>query len=113
MSSPVLVIGHMPMTEELQAKIDELRIKHPDLLVIRDEKELLNSEYLQQIKRLTEIDPYALDKPYERKLDPRIDIFKEYQLIKEKKSRLSRWERDHIVWLVETSADKGKEVQHG
>lgn len=99
------------MTEELEAKIAELKVKHPDLLVIRDEKELLNPQFLD-IKPLQVTAPYELEKPYERQLDPRIDIFKEYQLIKEKKSNLSKWERDHIVWLVETSAHQGKEANH-
>lgn len=39
---------------------------------------------------------------YERKLSKDIDIIKEYGLIQEKKSKLSKWERDAVVKSFES-----------
>jgi hypothetical protein len=35
-----------------------------------------------------------------RKLNPSIDIYKEYDLILEKKSKLSKWEREQVVKII-------------
>lgn len=55
------------------------------------------------ITRLRELpDLYSGGKSsYVRKLDPHINIAKEYHLIQDKKSSLSRWERDEVVRIYE------------
>lgn len=41
------------------------------------------------------------EKGYERKLPEGTDIVKEYGLIQDKKSKLSKWERDMVVFIFE------------
>lgn len=60
-------------------------------------------EMVFSITRLPELlDLYGGGKSsYVRKLDPHINVAKEYQLIQDKKSSLSRWERDEVVRIYE------------
>ena len=57
--------------------------------------------YKEQLDRIAhELNPYSGNN-YTRKLSSDINILKEYELIKQKKSKLSKWERDEIVRIVE------------
>lgn len=46
---------------------------------------------------------YEDNKPRERGLPTGTDIYREYNLIQEKKSTLSKWEREHVINLIEKS----------
>lgn len=50
------------------------------------------------------INPYPTPKKQEKQLD--IDIVKEYGLIQQKKSTLSRSKRDWVVWQFERTFEK-------
>lgn len=78
-------------------------------------KEYINeimSEYTyQKMKRrfedLQDIAVIEYDQKRQRKLPDNIDIVREYELIQKKQSKLSKWERDAVVHIVESKLKNG------
>lgn len=108
----IAVVGHVDMnTTTLNKSIIDI-LKEEDKLIIADTidqfEELTRFNLKEVREQLRMIHPYNLDQdqdqePRQRELRIEIinNIHAEYRLIKEKKSTLSRWERDKVVSLIE------------
>lgn len=115
----IIVLGHAADGHVGRHVVDLLKENSHEIILVDDLSKLKSSEdalkdqNLENIgsvyrEGLKNIDLQGYDfsqNNYTRKIDPKIDIRKEYLLIKEKKSKLSKWERDEIVKTIESKTD--------
>ena len=113
----IIVLGHADGGHVGRHVVDLLKENTHEIILVDDLSKVKNSEddlkylelenigsvYRESIKNL-DLQGYDFSHDnYTRKIDPKIDIGKEYLLIKEKKSNLSKWERDEVVRIFESN----------
>lgn len=108
MKKKLLFAGHSGIGIAGLAILEVLGKDH-DIVMVDDVKDIPIPEIMRfenPYKDIMEITPYSLnDSDYEsrpRRLRSDINIAAEYRLICEKKSKLSRWERDKVVSIMES-----------
>lgn len=89
----VIVVGDLKKTFELNGETYTLINPNKPINTLRD-------SVIASLASMDNMYAYG-ESYYERKLSPNIDIIKEYELIKLKKSNLSKWERDMVVHQFE------------
>lgn len=114
MKNKIRIIGHVGQGLHI---INELKEKGIDVVVV-DNKEAVvdNSFILNDVRygpigievekmKSTNYLPYAqnfgINEPYVRELPKGTDIIKEYGLIQNRQSKLSKWGRDTVVRIFE------------
>lgn len=114
----IIVLGHADGGHVGRHVVDLLKENNHEIILVDDLSKVKNSEddlkyldldlenigsvYREGLKNI-DIQGYDFSHSnYTRKIDPQIDIRKEYLLIKEKKSKLSKWERDEIIRIIES-----------
>ena len=104
MDKKILAVGHNHIGASMLTGELLEAYKRGDLIVVENDNlhEALNNVsantfVLKAPPRIEDFDPYAKKR---RQLEAKIDVLKEYDLIQQKKSKLSRWERDEVVRIV-------------